>query len=103
MKINIDYKRDKNSQDKATNQELTADYINFAVRSFYKEGLDSQWRRTFARIQRKLDEAIDTKADEVDFEQAELDFIQRAVKEAKYPPELSKYVVIFEDELDKIK
>lgn len=102
MNIDIDYGRKlEGKEGEITNAELTVDYINFSVKSFYKEGLESQWRRTFARIQRKLDEALDKKAYEVNFEQGEIDFIKRAMKEAKFPAELSKYVIILEDILER--
>ena len=102
MQINLDYKRPepKKGEEQITNSELTVDYINYSVRTFYKDGLDSQWRRIWGRIQRKLDEALDTKVGEVNFEQAELDFLKKAVKEVKVPSELAKYFVVLEDELE---
>jgi 2-succinyl-5-enolpyruvyl-6-hydroxy-3-cyclohexene-1-carboxylate synthase len=101
LKVNLNYSRDEKDVEVTSNQELTANYVYFAVKQKYKEGLDSQWRRTWARIQRKFDDAIDNKTEEIDFEQGELDFIRAAFKDAKFPPDLSKYVVILEDELER--
>lgn len=103
LKVNLDFKRTEDQIKKSTNQEIVADYITYAVKSAYKEGLDNQWRRTWARIQRKLDDAVEKKQDKVEFENGEMDFIKRSFKDVKFPIDLAKYVVILEDELDRIK
>lgn len=104
--INIDYKRsakDLEGEEKPlTNQELTEDYIIFAVRIKYREGLESQWRKTWGRVQRKLEEAVIGGNDIVELENGEYDFIKLAVRDAKFPPHLTKYVIILEDELEKL-
>lgn len=84
-------------------QELTLNYVTFAVTQKYKDGLESQFRRLWARVERKFDEAILADAETVDLELGEVDFIKRAVAEAKYPVSLSKFVVVFEDELENWK
>lgn len=99
--INLDFNRTEEQVAKMSNQELVADYITFAVKDKYKEGLDSQWRRTWARIQRLLDVAIEEKSETITFENGEMDFIKGAFKDVKFPADLAKYVIILEDELER--
>ncbi len=101
--VNLDYKREQTKIDKDSNQELTLSYIEFAVGTKYKDGMSGSQRRIFGRIQRKLDEAVEQKADYVDLEQAELDIIKASFKDAKFPPTFSKYVVILESYLEDLK
>ena len=101
--INLDYKVAKKDVSETSNREFTSSYISFAVRSFYKDGLDNQFRRIWARIQRKLDSVLDENKNEVELEQAEVDFIKTAVKSAKFPSDTAKYVVVLEDALDDMK
>lgn len=105
--LDINYKRPKPEGDEVkdykSNIDLSIDYIYFAVATKYKDGLDNQWRRTWARLQRKLDEASENKAKTLELEDAELDFIKVAFRDAKFNPLISKYVVLFEDELESIK
>lgn len=104
MKINLDYKISK--EDSKTNnlspQELTEHYIGLAVNHKYKDGIEGSLRRMWGRIQRKLDEGIEKKLDEITLEEGEVDFISKAFDGAKFPPFLSKYVQILEDEIDKL-
>lgn len=99
MKINIDYKRPAGDEAKASNQEVTANYISFAIDNAYPSGADSLTRRNIARIQRKIDDAVSTAADSVDFDKAEFDLIRDAFSKAKFPPGFSKFVVLLEDEI----
>lgn len=101
MKVNIDYQRPVTQGD-LPNSELTLDYINHAATQAYPNGLEGQVRRIYGRIQRKIDEAISAKEDEVDLETAEKDFLKKIFKEAKFPASLSKYVLLLEDEIDNI-
>lgn len=103
INLNIDYKRNKAEVDKMSNLELSEDYISYAVRRVYKEGLDVQFRRLWARLQRKLDETLDKKTGWIVLEEGEYEFIKRAIKEAPFVSDLSKYVVVLEDALDEAK
>lgn len=103
LNIDIDYGRPEEMQKSTPNPELTDNYINFAVNNFYAGGLESQWRRLWGRIQRKLDAALDKKEYEVQLERAEFDFITRAFAGAKFDSSLSKFVVVLEDILEKLK
>lgn len=97
MKINLDYKQKEGSE--MSNQELTFDYITFAVNQKHKDGLSGSERRMFGRIQRKFDEAVEKLTNTVDLEMSEMDFIRDAFRDAKFPPQLAKYVTVLEDEL----
>lgn len=104
IKLNLDYvavglKLVKPEEKDNETAEISRSYIEAAVMMKYKDGLDNQFRRLYSRIQRKLDEAIDGKTYEVEFEEGEMDFIVRAVEVANYPANLSKFIVVFEDEL----
>lgn len=101
--LNLDYGRKPKEVEELANRNLTEDYISFGVRQIYKDGLDNQFRRTWGRIQRKLDAALEAKKNFIELEHAELDFIKRGIKDAKYPPDLSKYIIVLEDAMDKIK
>ena len=104
MLINIDYKQpiSKQGELRLSNSEITQNYIQYAVLQTYKDGLEGQLRRILGRIQRKLDEAIENKKDEIELEQAEIDFIKKSFKDIKTPVELSKYFVLLEDEVEKL-
>lgn len=102
MKINLDYTFKYSDEElkklDEVKSEVTIGYITNAINQKYKEGLEGQLRRTFGRIQRKLDAAIEDKTYTVNFEEAEKDFIKKAFEEAKYPVNAAKYVDTFEDE-----
>lgn len=103
MKLNLDYKRgDENEEEKKiSNQEVTVNYILSAVNSSHPQGLDLTNRRIFARIQRKIDEALDNNFDDIVLEKAEIDLIKESFKTAKFPAGYSKYVVLLEEEIEK--
>ena len=103
MNINLDYKITFNKEEKIKvpdARELTFEYIMQAVMQKYEKGIEGSLRRLWGRIQRKFDTAIDAKADTVELEQAEQDFIKEAFMEAKFSPIAAKYVQILEDEIE---
>lgn len=99
----IEYKRKPEAIEKLSNAGLTEDYISFAVRNHYAGGLENQWRRIWARVQRKFDTALETKNYEIEIEMGELDFILAAIKGAKFEADISKFVVVLEDTLEALK
>lgn len=102
MNININYDR-KSSEDKeVSNQELTYGYVTYATNTKYKDGLEGQKRRIWGRIQRKFDEAVDKDKSSLELETAEIDFIKDVFKDAKFPPQIAKFVVLLEDEVDAL-
>lgn len=82
--------------------ELSRDYIEYAVSAHYKDGLTSQWRKTYAQIQNKIAEAINSEKDfTIELSDVELSFIRMSFdsKETKFVASLAKYVVVLEDEI----
>jgi hypothetical protein len=103
MLINIDYKFKKvEGQEIFSNSDVTLDLITFSVNQKYKDGLEGQLRRTWNRIVKKFDEAIDSKKDSIELEQAEIDFIKKTFNEAKFPVVNTKPVCILEEEIEKL-
>ena len=107
FKINIEYnilERDRaKGEEPLSNSEITLNYINLAVSLKYKDGLEGQKRRLFGRIQRKLDDAVDNKKDEIELEEAEKDFLKGLFKDdIKMPSLASKYISLLEDEVDNL-
>ncbi len=105
MKINLDYKTKvdpANKEKVLSNQELTFDYIAYAVNTKYEKGLEGQLRRVWGRIQRKFDDVILANGSEIELEDAEKTFIKKAFDEAKFPPQIAKYISILEEEIEKL-
>ncbi len=103
LTIDIKYGMDiRSNPDEFSNQEITFNYIQIAVADKYKQGLEGQKRRIFSRIQNKFDAAIENKEESIELESAEEDFIKDAFRDAKFPPLLARYVVMLEDEVDKL-
>lgn len=103
MKINIDYKPKFEEKDKDIDKDffyagLTFDYVTMAVNHKYERGIEGQLRRIWGRIQKKFDTLIEEKNYELTLEEAEKDFIKKAFEDAKYPPALSRFINIFEDQ-----
>lgn len=101
INIKVNYKRKPDQVTQASDIQLSVDYICYAVSNVYKGGLESQWRRLWARVQRKLDDASDKNNGKISLEEGEYDFVKRALTEARFEPLLSKYVVLLEDAFDK--
>lgn len=99
--LNYNVPESKNGDDVTRGTELTADYINHAVSNAHQQGLEGQQRRIYGRIQRKLDEAIETDAEEIALEQAESDFLRKAFEACKVPSVIAKYFVVLEDAIEE--
>lgn len=99
MKINLDYRRSAEDAERTSNQELTRDYLEYAIMKKFPE-MQGQKLRIYGRIQRKLDDAVENKTDDIEFEEAEKDMIRDAFKEPNFPAKLSKFVTILWDEVD---
>lgn len=99
FKLSLDYKRTAKAEEEVSNAELTVDYINYAVKTKHKEGLNGSMRRMWGRIQRKFDAAIENEEKSVDLEDSELDFVFEAFKDTKYDTSIAKYVDVLEDYL----
>lgn len=102
MKINLNYNLPENI--KQASQEITAGFVESAFATVYKEGLDSQKRRIYGRIQRKMDEVVLNKAETIELEEAEKDLIKKtfANEDCVFPSQSSKFVVVLEEEIEKL-
>lgn len=101
MILSVNYPRQKNDSEK--DMQTTANIIAYAMESAYKEGFDGKGiqRRTYARIQRKIDKALeDEEITNIELEESEVDLIKKAIDQAKFPPAWSKFVVLLEDALE---
>jgi hypothetical protein len=101
MRINLDYQRKPEAAAEVPNQALTADYIDFAASNVHKDGLEGQQLRTFARLQRKLDAAVEAKQDEIELAEDEKDFLRKTFDKVKVPANLAKFFVVLEDEIEE--
>ena len=107
MKLNLDYKVSDTYREKSklkNNQELTANFITFAVNSKYKDGLKTgSQRRLFGRLQRAMDDAIETDKDSIELEQAQIDFLHDVFRGdiPVYPYE-AQYFIVLEEEIEKL-
>lgn len=99
--IDIDYKRKQTDIEKVSNPELTLNYIESLVSNKFPR-LEGQKLRIFGRIQRKIDDAIIKKISEVELEDAEVDLLQDAVKDAVFVSGLAKYVVILIEAIEAL-
>jgi hypothetical protein len=79
------------------NAQLTNNYIETAVITVNRDGLDSQFRRLWVKIQSKIQTALNTGEYEIEFEDGEFNFIKDAVINAKFNATIAKYVVALED------
>lgn len=102
MKVNINYGRTPEMEAQSTNQSLTRDYIEFQVQSAYPNMEGKEKVRTYGRIQRKLDEAVEKNSEEIVLEEAEKDMIKDCFKNPKFPAQISKYAVKLLDVVDSL-
>ncbi len=102
LNINLPY-RLKDGGDPVTNQQVTQNYITIAAHSTYSRGLNNSQRRIFGRVQSKLDEGVEKDLNEIELEQAELDLIKSAIKDAQFPAPMAYNANLLEDEIDKLK
>lgn len=98
LKVNIPYNI-KNSKEKS--QETTYNLILNGVSSKYPQGIDGAYRKTWARLQRKLDEAVENNANSIEIETDEKDLIKNVLNDGKFSAIICQYVSILEDEFEK--
>jgi len=100
LTLNLDYKLKEVTEEKKV--ELTISYLEAAINSVYREGLEGQMRRLYGRIQRKFDEVIDGKLTTIELEDTEFDFLNKGFETAKYSPHVAKYVDVLEEEMKRV-
>ena len=106
MKIKLEYgiksgNINKDTGKEYTPQELTYDYVSYAVNKKYPE-MEGQIRRIWGRIQNKFDKAIEANDEEIELDETQSDFVKKCFREAKFNPSLAKYINVLEDEIDKL-
>lgn len=124
LKINIDYQRkeppvkkpvklgtgeeidnEPEPQEEWTNQLMTQMYINYAVNKIYPNGLKGgSNRRMLGRIQRKLEEAVEAKGEDIELNEYEIKFLKDVFnkEELEFPTYDAKFVTLLEDEIAKL-
>lgn len=103
LTVDLDYHQGRPiDEGEKSNQWLTNYYIGYAVDAKYKDGMRPRDRRMYARLQDKLDDAIKHNVKTIEIERAELELVKDAFKDCKFPAQLSRFVVVLEDELDEI-
>lgn len=98
LKLNIDYQR-KAEDSKESAVETTVNLIFHAMNSQHKNGLSGQSLRTWGRLQRKLEDALEDDISILEIEDAEFDLIEKPIEEATYPLPWAKLVCVFQDNL----
>lgn len=98
LTVKLDYKRPpvRPGENRLSDIETTANYMDAAVSSAFPEGLEEQMRRIYGRIQRKVDEASEKELETITLEEAEKDLLRKALDKCKIPASFSKYFVVFE-------
>jgi len=96
----LDYKIKDITEDKKRN--ITVSYLEGGVNLVNAKGLDGEKRRIFGRTQRKLDEALENKKNEVELEDAEFDLLNDCFKKATFDALLSKHLLVLEEEMIKV-
>lgn len=102
MQLSVDYKKIGPEKEKESNMQTTANIISYAIQTMYKDGLDGNGglRRTYGRIQRKLDQALQDESNVIDLETAEIEMIKKSIQTVTLPTQWSKFVIFLEDGID---
>lgn len=105
FKVNIDYGRPAEAEEKVSNQELTLDYITTAISTLYPKGMSGSKRRSFGRIQRKLQKAADDSDECIELDEADFEFLHKSFnnEKATLPAHVSMFANVLEDYIDELK
>ena len=103
LTVNLDYFQGRPvDEGERSPQWLTNYYIGYAVDAKYKDGMRPRDRRMYARLQDNLDDAIKHNADTIEIERAELELVKDAFRDCKFPAQLSRFVVVLENEIERL-
>lgn len=83
-------------------RQITFNYLSIAINNKYPQGLPKEQRRTWARVQTKMEAAVDESVDFVLLETDEKDLIQETFKEAIFEANSSRLVTILEKEINAL-
>lgn len=81
--------------------EMTDNFIRHSVMFSFKT-LNGQKRRIWARIQRKLQEALKGDNFVINLEREEVEFLKDSMARSECPPEVSMYYTILEDIINSL-
>lgn len=90
-------------EEKVKDAQITFNFISMGVNSKYPNGLDEEYRRSFAHIQNKFDKAIEDNEKSVNLEEAEFNLIKNSIQDGKFAAINSKLVVMLEDAIEESK
>lgn len=106
MKLTVDYKKNepKKGEEIESDIDTTVNLISYCVSKAYPDGFDGNGplRRMYGRLQRKMEDAVESQTNELDLESAELDLVIKALKDAQTPIGWSKYMGALEDALHEL-
>lgn len=107
MKLSVDYKKSpaKDGEVKEADIETTQNVISFAISKTNPDGFDGNGplRRMYGRLQRKMEAAVESGANEFDIETAEVEMVLKALRDAHMPIGWSKFVSALEDALHELQ
>ncbi len=107
LKLDFDFGlNEKQNPEKAIPQQIVFNWVRFAITQKYKDGLQGGLLRTWGRLQRKFEKAVDDKDSSLNLESAEKDMIQKAFNDGekvKFPVDAAKVVMEIQDAIDNLK
>jgi hypothetical protein len=110
FKLNLPYpittKEKEAEKGSVSNSERTVNIINSIVTVAFEKGFESGGeKRTYGRLQTKLDNALEDGKDTVVIEEADKDLLEKAIKlgSHKLPASWAKYTNLLEDEMERLK
>lgn len=86
-----------------SNQQVFFNVLDKAVGGKYEKGIADGDRRVWGKIQRKFDEVIDQKLEEVDLNEMEVTWLKTAFSGTNFPKEWANFSVLVEDSLVSVE
>lgn len=102
LKLDLDYQRNKQQEKELSSIGLSSNYIHFAVAQVHQQGLKGQLRRVWGRLQRKLESAVQDNLNSIILDEDEQKLVISSFADVSFPPDLAKYVIVLEDEIEKL-
>lgn len=96
--LNLDFGIDREKQkDAASNQTIARNYLTYAINLGYKEGLASDKRRIWDKIQDRMETAIEKNEDYFTVNSYEMVFLRAAFEKALVPATETKNFTVVEN------
>lgn len=101
MKVNLDFKlKEDQNPDKTIPQEILFNWLTYGVSKSNLDGLKGGALRTWNRVVRKFEDAIDAKSEEIEFEESEKDIIRQGFSDnVSFPLNAAKIVCAVQNEI----